>query len=123
MKMRLFSKNLAAAFAGAVALVALSAASQASTVSIFSTGVDGSGAVVAGPDQHYTSATGPLTPYYNGAYVANDANSQWIGSDAAFPNFVPVAYDVHFTLTEKGDAILTGSWGTDNQGLDILVNG
>ena len=120
--MRLFSKNLAAAFVGAVAFVALSAASQASTVSIFSTGVDGSGNVVAGADQHYSS-TGPTTPYVHPAYVPNDSTSQWIGDENFTPNGSPVGYSVNFTLTEAGDAILTGSWGVDNQGIDILVNG
>ena len=122
--MRLFSKNLAAAFVGAVAFVALSAASHASTISIFSTGVDGSGNVVGGADQHYTATGGaPTTPYYNVAYVANDAGSQWIGGDPFSPNFTAVDYTVHFTLAEAANAILSGSWGIDNQGLDILVNG
>jgi hypothetical protein len=122
MKMRFFGKNLAAALAGAVALVALSAASHASTVSIYSTGVDNSGNVVAGADQHYTSPTGPTTPYLHPAYAPNGADSQWIGG-STFPAFVPVDYTVHFTLAEAGDAILTGSWGVDNEGLDILING
>jgi hypothetical protein len=119
--MRLFSKNLAAAFVGAAAFVALSTASQASTVNIFSTGVDGSGNVVAGADQHYTSPTGPTTPTFNGAYFPNNATSQWIGG--ALPVSVPVDYSVHFTLAETGNAILTGLWGVDNEGLDILING
>jgi len=119
--MRLFSKNLAATFVGAAALVALATASHASTVSIFSTGVDSGGNVVAGADQHYTSPTGPITPTFNGAYFANNATSQWIGG--ALPENVPVDYTVHFTLAETGNAILTGSWGVDNEGLDILING
>jgi hypothetical protein len=119
--MRLFSKNMAAAFVGAVAFVALSAASHAGTISIFSTGVDGSGNVVAGTDQHYTTASPGFTdPYYNPAYVANDASSQWIGGFAF--GAAPVDYDVHFTLTEVADAILSGFWGVDNDG-EILLNG
>ena len=78
--------------------------------------------MVAGPDQHYTSSTGPTTPYFNGAYVANSATSQWSGG-STFPASVPVDYEVHFTLTETFDAILSGSWAVDNQGLDILING
>jgi len=123
--MRLFSRNLAAAFAGAVALVALSAASDASTVNIFSTGVDDSGNALAvgSADTHYTS-TGPTTVYSHPAYLPNDAvgtpGSAWLGGNS-FP--ADAGYTVHFTLTETFDAILTGSWAVDNQAFDILING
>jgi len=125
--MRWFSRNLAAAFVGAVALVALSAASQANSVTtIFSTGVDDSGNVLAvgSTDTHYSG--GPNTVYSHPAYVANDAvgsqGSAWLGSDT-FPTGGTVDYTVHFTLNEVGNAILTGSWGVDNMRVDILLNG
>jgi hypothetical protein len=127
--MRLFSKGLASALVGAAAFVALSAASQAGTVSVFSTGVDDSGNVLAaGPDTHYSG--GPTTLYAHSSYFANDAvgshGSQWIGSETGFPDpagFGTFDYTVHFTLAEAGIHILSGLWGADNQGLDILING
>jgi len=122
--MRFLGKNLAAAFVGAVAFVALSAASHATTVSIYSTGVDASGNVLANgsSDTHYTG--GPNTVYQNGAYLLNDTaggpGSAWLGGDS-FP--ASANYTVHFTLTQTTDAILSGFWGVDNEATDILING
>jgi hypothetical protein len=129
MKMRLFSKSLTAALVGAAAFVAVSAASQAGTISIYSTGVDDSGNVLAtGPDTHYSG--GPTTLYAHSSYFANDPvgshGSQWLGSETAFPDASGLGtfdYTVHFSLAEGGTHILSGLWGTDNQGLDILING
>jgi hypothetical protein len=126
------SKNIAGAVVGAVAFVALSAASHASTVTtIFGTGTDASGNVQSGgSDIHYTSPTAPTTLYYNGAYQPDDAvggpGSAWIGADSAFPNPTEhgtADYTVHFTLANITDAVLSGMWGADNNGLDILING
>jgi len=128
--MRFFTKNIVAAAVGAMGLVALSTASHATTVSVFSTGVDASGNVQSGgSDIHYTSL-GPTTLYQHPNYLPDDPvgspGSAWIGSADAFPDPAGMGtfdYTVHFTLAEVGNAILTGSWGTDNQGMDILING
>ncbi len=117
--MRLFSKNLVSALVGAVAFAALSSASHAGTISVFSTGVDNGGNLFGGADQHYSATGGaPTTPYYNSAYVANGTDSQWIGGNG-FP--ASVDYSVHFTLSELGTHILTGSWAVDNDG-EIFLN-
>ena len=129
--MRLFTKNMAAAVVGAVAFVALSTASHATTVTnVFSTGVDASGNVQSGGSDIHYSSTGPTTLYHNPAYLADDAvgtpGSAWIGSEDAFPDKAGVGtfdYTVHFTLASVSDAVLSGLWGTDNQGMDILING
>jgi len=128
--MRFFTKNMAAAVAGAVALVAVSTASHATTVSIFSTGVDNSGNVQAGGSDIHYSSTGPTTLYAHPLYLPDDPaggpGSAWIGSEDAFPDpagFGTFDYTVHFTLGSVSEAILSGLWGTDNQGTDILING
>jgi hypothetical protein len=119
------TKKLTAAFVGAVALAVLSTASHAATVTtIFNTGVDASGKVMAlgSTDTHYSGA--PNQVYSNSNYLANDAvgstGSAWLGADSVGATS---DYTVHFTLASVSSAILSGSWATDNVGLDILVNG
>ncbi len=126
--MSFITKNMVAAFAGAVAFVALSTASHAATVSIFSTGVDGSGNAVTPSGQadlHYSVVgVGPATVETpHPLYLPNDASSAWISlPGSSFPNTTK-QFDVTFTLTQVTDAILSGSWATDNSGVDILING
>jgi hypothetical protein len=126
--MSFISKNMAAALVGAVAFVALSSASHATTVSIFSTGVDAGGNAVSPSGQadlHYTVVgSGAATVEApNALYLPNDGSSAWISlPGSSFPNTTK-QFDVTFTLTQATDAILSGSWATDNNGVDILING
>lgn len=67
----------------------------------------------------------PIPPW-----APNDANSKWIGpatasnldSDGDEGRYV---YRTTFDLTglDADTAVLTGRWGTDNTGVDILING
>ena len=64
----------------------------------------------------------PLSP--NGPWVADSANSRWIGTqlDAPVGNYV---YQTTFDLptnTDLSSVLLTGEWATDNQG-EIFLNG
>ena len=64
----------------------------------------------------------PLSP--NGPWVADSANSRWIGTqlDAPIGNYV---YQTTFDLptnTDFSSVLLTGEWATDNQG-EIFLNG
>lgn len=130
-----------------VALVAtFSQPSSAATIELFNTGVDSAGAVLADGvigDAHYklistpaataasttdiriiTSASGyPIPPY-----IGDNLFSRWIGpnNDADVNGPVgPYTYRTTFDLTgfDISTASITGGWSTDNNGLDILING
>jgi hypothetical protein len=59
-------------------------------------------------------------------YYPNDNNSQWIWENS---NGLPVNVTRSFVTTfdlsdfDYTTAVINGAWGTDNQGVDILVNG
>ena len=120
---------------------------QATPIStLFNTGVDASGTVLAdgtsGPsgDPHYklisvpvgsttdirirTSAGGyPIPPY-----SLDNTSSRWIGPNNDSQVDGPVGtyrYQTTFDLTgfNPSTASVTGNWATDNNGLDILING
>ena len=131
-------------------LVALSATfshySSAATVQLFNTGVDSLGAVLADGvigDPHYrlistpaatpastsdiriiTAASGyPIPPY-----IGDNLFSRWIGPNNDADVNGPVGsytYRTTFDLTgfDISTASITGGWSTDNNGLDILING
>ena len=99
-------------------------------IPIFNTGVNAAGLglgglALGGADPHYSTAlTTPPIVVSNTAYVPNSAASQWIwgnslGGDQTF------TFTTTFDLTglDPMTAALNGLWGTDNQGLDIIVNG
>lgn len=131
------SKNIAL-LALAFALAPLSA-SATSITDLFNTGVDGAGSVIAdgATDSHYTIISSPggaqiatKTPagYPNGVWLANDSTSAWIGLDT--PQTVGPAdfytYRTTFTLdanTVLSSVAISGAWGTDDYGFDIVING
>ena len=113
---------------------------------VFNTGVDATGAVLPGGsvDPHYkliTSAdatfTGPdaivTSQIAEGYWVAQSDTSKWIAPSAnqAYPGADPCntagtyVYRTSFTLTAEEAAVLklTGQWGADNTGTDVLLNG
>ena len=122
--------------------LAVTSVAQANPISIFNTGVNGSGTVLADGtigDPHYTlivvpggttdirvrrSVGGFPIPPYNG----DDALSAWIGpnNDSALNGPVGT-YTYHTTFSLSGlnpaTAALSGVWATDNEGVDILLNG
>ena len=114
---------------------------------VFNTGVDDFGDALpdAAVDAHYrlvVNADGPSPdaivedstafPIVTGPWVANTASSKWVG-----PRFNTSAaaglaqgngtytYRLTFDLTglDPATARISGVWATDNQGIDILVNG
>jgi hypothetical protein len=59
-------------------------------------------------------------------YFPNDANSQWIWQNAdGLPIKVTRTFRTTFDLTglDPTTATINGLWGTDNEGLDIVLNG
>lgn len=108
---------------------------------LFNTGLDNGGALLGGnvDDPHYdiisqpspgglVDLTIPVDGFPIGPWLANDGDSQWIGPNGNDGNGPEGDYTYRTTFTLPGDAILddvwiTGSWGTDNSGLDILING
>lgn len=110
---------------------------------VFATGV-GADAIALDDylvDPHFKLVTNPngttqdalvhdstVFPIVAGPWFANSDRSKWIGPDgdtiaAATGDYV---YRATFTLPADFDpatAVLFGRWGSDNEGLDILVNG
>lgn len=135
-----FPKTLHAfALTTALSLAQLSAAP---IPGLFNTGVDNTGAALAdnAADPHYQIIVNPDTgvpdalvqdsqsfPIVAGPWMANTANSKWIG-----PRFNTAAsaggdyeYFLVFDLSgfDPGTAIIKGRWASDNDGTEIVLNG
>lgn len=132
-------KRLAAATF--VALVTASAAS-ANPIVIFNTGVDGAGVVLPdssvdphwqiiagtvgfpGPNAYVTNPGYPIPPW-----TANTAASKWISPAAnanqEFGPFATYIFRTTFDLTGlvPSSASLSGQWASDNQTMEIRLNG
>jgi hypothetical protein len=136
--------------AGSIAVLAatfgsVSAAQAAAITSLYNTGVDASGAVLPDStvgDSHYTltdpngdnlsilslsdPSKFPLTVY--NSFVTSAAPSSWIGP-TTLNNFTGIpgnyTYRTTFDLSNfiANTAQINGNWGTDNGGVDILLNG
>lgn len=122
----------------AVASLAGSAASADVVSGLFNTGVDASGVALVGGDgtldPHYLVGTSdlpgvnpgdPILTYYNGAYVADDADSRWVSySGSPFAGVGNFTAQTTFDLTgfDPLTAVITGDWGVDNEG-EIFLNG
>lgn len=110
---------------------------------VFATGVDTAGVALDDymVDPHFKLVTNPngttqdalvhdstVFPIVAGPWFANNERSKWIGPDgdtvaAAAGDYV---YRLSFNLPADYDpatAVLFGGWGSDNEGLDIVVNG
>lgn len=109
---------------------------------LFNTGVGRDGAVLddLAIDAHYkltTNSDGPSTdtivhdssvpPFDSEKWVANSTTSKWIAprgntAEATAGNYI---YRLEFDLSgfEPATAVITGRWATDNEGLDIRLNG
>jgi hypothetical protein len=112
---------------------------------LFSSGLDASGAPVAGglPDPHYevTASADPLYPapvaatvfldaypVQAGIYMLNDARSKWISvsSNSVSPAEGGYVFRTTFVFPTDMDpdaARITGRWSMDNDGMAILLNG
>lgn len=132
-------KLIKRATVSSILIVSLVGTAQAAPIPVFGTGLDASGTPLAlgAADPHYTvdeagDAAAEVRTGIAGTYFGNDASSQWIWENA---NGTPVGgsppgglirtFTTTFDLTglEPTSAVLSGAWGTDNQGLEILLNG
>ena len=103
---------------------------------VFDTGVDDAGMLLPTPttDPHYTLAGGAAFVVQNGTFPLDGnwmpensgSQSQRIGpspvgaSGATFAQFV---YRTTVNVTRSSTFTLSGQWATDNEGVDILING
>jgi hypothetical protein len=129
--------------AGALIVAGAATPANADTISgLFNTGVDDTGTVLTNnaSETHYTlvstpdgSTTGvrvatsangfPLPPW-----LGDDALSAWIGPNSDGQLDGPAGlydYQVSFSLAglDSNSAVIAGNWATDNEGVDILING
>lgn len=120
------------ALAAAASLAALAAPARAQVVPIpglFNTGVDAAGnkMLVGATDLHYVvvqTATSAIVTN-NGAYVQSPTAGYIWETAAGLPGNVVRSFRTTFDLTglDPTTASITGRWSTDNQGLDIRLNG
>jgi hypothetical protein len=113
----------------------------------FNTGVDEFGDAMpdGSPDTHYTLIVNPdsattiplvedstVFPIVAGPWVANNARSKWIGPRVETSGAAGAAGSggdyvyrtvVDLTGFDPSSVVITAGWATDNEGLDILVNG
>ena len=127
----------------AVFLATMTMQAYAAPIALFNTGVDSTGTPLSHGtvgDPHYsltsvpagsTSAIRIITSvggFPIGPYIGDNALSAWIGpnndSDLNGPTGTYI-YRNTFDLTgfNPSTAAITGAWTTDNNGLDILLNG
>lgn len=126
---------------GIVALVlSLSTTAEAVPITLFNTGADGSGSLLAAGDldPHWTITTSAegsfstpapaITQLNHPAWLANGPNSNWISVVAA--GTTPAAegayvYETTFDLTglAPSSAQITGQFSVDNNVTDVLLNG
>jgi len=124
-------------------ILVLIGSAQAAPINIFNTGVDANGDVVTGGtvgDEHYTlisdpngtitgikTATAISEGYPIGPWLGDNSLSSWIGPNT--DNLVGpgglFTYQTTFDLSglDHTTASILGRWATDDQGIDILING
>ena len=124
-------KTLRNAFA-CLTLIAASGAQAAMITTVFGTGLTAAGTpqIAGGVDAHYVvlenGSQSAVVLTDSSAYFANNAQSQWIWqSGNGQPVEVTRTFRTTFDLTgfDPTTAIINGNWGTDNEGLDIVING
>jgi hypothetical protein len=103
----------------------------AAPLTIFGTGLGPTGLPLpaAAIDPHYqvlTSGTAAIVVSNTAPYFPNNAASGWVWEQAnGFPINTTLRFETTFDLTgfDQTSAAISGAWGTDNNGLDILLNG
>ena len=123
----------------AVLAVAIAAAGPAfaNNIPLFNTGVDAAGNPLANnaAETHYTLVGGgdlrvatSANGFPIGPWLGDDSASAWVGpnTDGSLDGDV-ATYDYRLTFSLDGlnaaTASIMGRWSTDNEGLDILING
>lgn len=127
----------------AAAIVTTATASQAVPIgSLFNTGVDSAGVVLANlaGESHYTLTSAPpgspatlrVATQANGfpipPWIGDNGVSAWVGPSGSIDLTGPIGlytYRTTFDLTGlvASTASISGQWSVDNQGFDILLNG
>lgn len=123
------------------AIFGISGSVYAAPITLFNTGVDSTGVVLPNgstEDSHYSLVSAPaaaasgiraITLASGLPYTGDDvAPSRWIGPNSGSDLNGPAGnytYETRFDLTgfDPSSASITGSWTTDNDGVDILLNG
>lgn len=127
-------RSLFLALSLCAAMIGLASTANALPITVFNTGVNSTGTVLAGGslDTHYSivGAGGPnalvISAALPGSWLANSSTSKWIWQNAdGQPVNVDRTFRISFDMTglDLSSAVLLGRWATDNTGLDILVNG
>ncbi len=134
------SKTLVMSIFSALSLLNVAPTQAFSISNLYNTGVNDSGAVLGNSviDPHYALTSQPApgglqavtTPpgYPIPPWVANSTTSRWIGlnTTSAIGPVGSYTYETTFTLPNLANLAtvsINGLWSTDNNGLDILING
>ncbi|MBI3347339.1 MAG: PEP-CTERM sorting domain-containing protein [Burkholderiales bacterium] len=120
-------------FSALALTVVLAAGAQAAPIlGLFSTGLNAAGTAQTGglADAHYnvvsSGAPAVVLTAPPGTYAANSAASKWIWAQAnGQPAITTFTFRTTFDLSgmDAASAQISGLWGTDNTGIDILLNG
>lgn len=126
-------KTKIALLIGIFTTIGLSPFANAATVpTLFGTGIDSSGNLLApgSVDPHYlvieSANNAVVLTNLPATYIPNDEDSQWIWQQSnGQPTNVTRTFRTTFDLTgfDSNTVVVDGRWGTDNQGIDILING
>lgn len=120
---------------GAVMSLGVTIADADNIPGLYNTGVDDSGILIAPtiggtPDPHYqileTGNNAVLIWSLNGTWLENGPDSRWLWQNPdATPGNVVRTFRLTFDLSglDPSTAAISGRWSSDNNGLDILVNG
>lgn len=133
-------RKFSAAATAVAALLAFVPGAQAASIGLFNTGVDATGVSRSDgstPDLHYTLNGGSLPTVVGtstggfpiGPWLGDSNDSAWIAplSDARFAGANGATFDYQTTFDLTGlnplTAAISGRWSTDDQGVNILING
>lgn len=128
---------------GAVFFATMTMQAYAAPIALFNTGVGSTGTPLSHGtvgDSHYSLTSVPLGStsaiqiitsvggFPIGPYIGDNALSAWIGPNNDSDLNGPIGsyiYSTTFDLTgfNPSTAAITGEWSTDNNGLDIILNG
>lgn len=116
----------------ALATALIGNAAQAINISgLYATGVNDLDQTLSIPqeDQHYKileTGTQAKTMHNHPAWIANSSQSLWLWQESnGKPTNVTRTFRLSFDMAglEADSAYISGMWATDNQGIDILING
>ena len=127
-------------FVVAALLASASVANAAPITTLYNTGVDAMGMPLSNGsiDAHYTLVSGPIigapraatssNGFPIGPWIGDDSLSAWVGpvgNSSLNGSVGTYDYKTTFSLTgfSAASAMIMGQWASDNEGVDILING